>query len=142
MRWSALRGRALDEAAAALLEYFDASVQSAPGAAHGQSEREAAEQTSGTVWRDFDAALPLQYVPDTAETAAELRREMLRMSESMTDAVPVRTAEDAAPEAAGFSAAIHRRDALRGVPEMDDISEFFRRDSRRYDKGFSGGNGL
>ena len=142
MRWSALRGRALDEAAAALLNYFDASVQTAPGAVPGQPEREAAEQISGTAWRDFDAALPMRFVPDTAETAEELRREVLRMSEAAAAPAAVQSADDAAPEAVGFSAAPQRMDALRGVPEMDDISEFFRRDSRRYDNGFSGGYGL
>ena len=37
--------------------------------------------------------------------------------------------------------AVSRHTAASAQQTMDDISEFFRRDSRRYDRVFSGGNG-
>ena len=64
------------------------------------------------------------------------------MTEDTAPTAAAPAADGAAPEEAGFSAVMRRADTVRAVPEMDDISEFFRRDSRRYDRGFSGGNGL
>ena len=142
MRWSALRGRALDEAAAALLEYFDAAAENAP-VMHGRTESPADEPVRGVQWADFGAETPMRAAAAAEEKAAAIGRESLQMPPGGAEALPglQEAAGTAQAEIGGFLP--QRIDALRGAQqEMDEISEFFRRDSRRYDNGFSGGYGL
>ena len=141
MRWSALRGRALDEAAAALLEYFDAAAENAP-VVHGSTERPADEPVRGVQWADFGAEAQMRAAA-AAEEKAAVGRELLQMTDVGEETLRMLQTADGTvqEEIGGFLP--QRIDALRGAQqEMDEISEFFRRDSRRYDKGFSGGNGL
>ena len=142
MRWSALRGRALDEAAAALLEYFDAAADTAP-VMHGSTESPADEPVRGVQWADFGADVPMHSAAAAEEKAAAVGRELLQMTDGGAETLRMlQTADEAAQEGrSGFLP--QRMEALHGAqPEMDEISEFFRRDSRRYDNGFSGGYGL
>ena len=155
MRWSALRGRALDEAAAALLEYFDAAAEVSP-VMHGSTGTPADEPTCGVQWADFGADATMHSAA-AAEEKAEVGRELLQMTDGGAETLRMlqtageaaqetlrmlQTADEAAQEGrSGFLP--QRMDALHGAQqEMDEISEFFRRDSRRYDNGFSGGYGL
>ena len=141
MRWSALRGRALDEAAAALLEYFDAAEVSP--VIHGSTESPADEPVRGVQWADFGAETLMRAAAAAEEKAAAIGRELLQMPPGGAETLQVLQVADgtAQEEIGGFLP--QRIDALRGAqPEMDEISEFFRRDSRRYDNGFSGGYGL
>ena len=142
MRWSALRGRALDEAAAALLEYFDAAAENTP-VMHGSTESPADEPARGVQWLRLGAEAPMHSAAAAEEKAAAVGRELLQMTDGGAETLRMlQTADEAAQEEIGGFLP-QRIDALRGAQqEMDKISEFFRRDSRRYDNGFSGGYGL
>ena len=142
MRWSALRGRALDEAAAALLEYFDAAAENVP-AIHGSTEAPADEPVRGVQWADFGAEAQMRAAAAAEEKAAAVGRELLQMTDGGAETLRMLQTADGTvqEEIGGFLP--QRIDALRAAQqEMDEISEFFRRDSRRYDNGFSGGYGL
>ena len=142
MRWSALRGRALEEAAAALLEYFDAAAENVP-AIHGSTEAPADEPVRGVQWADFGADAPMHFTAAAEEKTAAVGRELLQMTDGGAEALQVLQVADETAQKTRSGFLPQRMDALRGAQqEMDEISEFFRRDSRRYDNGFSGGYGL
>ena len=143
MRWSALRGRALDEAAAALLEYFDAAKDTAAFAVPGGAAAPAQAPVRGVQWADFGAETPMRAAAAAEEKAAAIGRELLQMRDGGAEALQVLQVADETAQKTRSGFLPQRMDALRGAQqEMDEISEFFRRDSRRYDNGFSGGYGL
>ena len=137
------RGSELSEVAAQLLQYLDktpagrerAAVQTDFQSAGNTAEAvqlqaaESARERAETPW------LPLQHTARTgnAESAPAASAQELRDFRFAPD--------DAGGKPAAEVYSPLQRPAASQLRTMDEISEFFRRDSRRYDRGFSGGNG-
>ena len=87
------------------------------------------------------SALPAVWGAELPEYAETLRQNSLQIPERSGIRTPAELGADGQMETAAWST-LRVQKASELQQSMDDISEFFRRDSRRYDNGFSGGSGL
>ena len=140
MRRALPRGSALETAAAELLAYLDAAAP-VPGAA-AEPARGNAPETPLPLPAELSVpnAAEIAWRTDTGSAADAAVREPGQSGGQMLPTVSAQ-ADAETPEKDAVRAALF--DAPAGTQQtMDDISEFFRRDSRRYDNGFAGGNGI
>lgn len=167
-KFSLLRSGEISEIAAQLLRYLEPAASAQHGRA-GAAEFAPATRGDGTAAMEAisaarsaasaltpmpEYAAPAVWTPAEQGAAEVLNQSGLQPMREMRAASGIAlTPETAQPmgdfkfpaEAAERMAAQLptplQRPAASAQQTMDDISEFFRRDSRRYDRVFSGGNG-
>ena len=137
------RGREIGTVAAELLEFLSASAeQKMPAASERWDETSTIPvMKAANVPGLTTSTLPAVWGAELPERTEFLRQDLGQIPERKEIPMPAEIGAEARAEAAAWST-LRVQKAPEMQQSMDDISEFFRRDSRRYDNGFSGGSGL
>ena len=136
-------GREIGTVAAELLKIFSGSAESEVPATAEHRDAEASVpvmKTAADIPELTPDAVPVVWGAEMPEYAETLRQNSLQIPERSGIQTPAELGADGQRETAAWSV-LHVQKAPELQQSMDDISEFFRRDSRRYDSGFEGGYG-